>query len=181
MDQSQGVTSHIAGTYGYMAPEYAMHGQYSVKSDVFSLGVLLLEMVTGRKNTTFDDSEQSVDLLSLVWEHWTTGTITELLDPFLLGRRAPLDQMSKLVNIGLLCVQDSPADRPTVSSVNVMLSSDTVSLQVPSKPTFCISEMEDHSHLYSDAYNRAVKLQSTDRAKEALSTNEVSLTELEPR
>jgi serine/threonine protein kinase len=41
---------------GYMAPEYAMHGQYSVKSDVFSLGVLFLEMVTGRKNTTFDDS-----------------------------------------------------------------------------------------------------------------------------
>jgi serine/threonine protein kinase len=49
-----------------MAPEYAMHGQYSVKSDVYSLGVLILEMVTGRKNTNFDDSEQSVDLLSLV-------------------------------------------------------------------------------------------------------------------
>jgi serine/threonine protein kinase len=49
-----------------MAPEYAMHGQYSVKSDVFSLGVLILEMVTGRKNTTVGDSEQSVDLLSLV-------------------------------------------------------------------------------------------------------------------
>ncbi|KAL5660019.1 hypothetical protein ACJX0J_027144, partial [Zea mays] len=62
MDQSQGATSHIAGTYGYMAPEYAMHGQYSVKSDVFSFGVLILEMVTGRKNS---NSDQSVDLLSL--------------------------------------------------------------------------------------------------------------------
>ncbi|KAF8666991.1 hypothetical protein HU200_053160 [Digitaria exilis] len=180
-DQSKYVTRRVAGTYGYMAPEYAMRGLYSIKSDVFSFGVLLLEIVTGRRNNGLYDSEHDVDLLNLVWEHWTTGTITELLDPFLLGRRAPLDQMSKLVNIGLLCVQDSPADRPTVSSVNVMLSSDTVSLQVPSKPTFCISEMEDHSHLYSDAYNRAVKLQSTDKAKEALSTNEVSLTELEPR
>ncbi|TKW24938.1 hypothetical protein SEVIR_3G083300v4 [Setaria viridis] len=181
MDQSQDVTSHIAGTYGYMAPEYAMHGQYSVKSDVFSLGVLILEMVTGKKNTTLDDSEQSVDLLSLVWEHWTTGTIAELLDPFLLGRRAPQDQMSKLVNIGLLCVQDSPADRPMVSSVNVMLGSDTVSLQVPSKPTFCIPEMEDHSYLYSDAYKRAMKLQSTDKSKAPMSPNEVTLTDLVPR
>ncbi|KAK3149373.1 hypothetical protein QOZ80_3AG0216540 [Eleusine coracana subsp. coracana] len=181
MDQSQGVTSHIAGTYGYMAPEYAMHGQYSVKSDVFSLGVLILEMVTGRKNTTFNDSEQSVDLLSLVWEQWTMGTIAELLDQFLLGRGAPQDQMSKLVNIGLLCVQDSPADRPMVSSINVMLSSDTVSLQVPSKPTFCIPEMEDHSYLYSDAYKRAMKLQSTNKSKAPMSPNEVTLTDLEPR
>ncbi|CAD6334283.1 unnamed protein product [Miscanthus lutarioriparius] len=161
MDQSQGVTSHIAGTYGYMAPEYAMQGQYSVKSDVFSLGVLILE---------------------IVWEHWSTGTIEELLDPFLLGRRAPPDQMSKLINIGLLCVQDSPADRPTMSSVNVMLSSNTVSLQVPSRPTFCVQKMEGNSHLYSDAYNRALKLQSTDKSKATImSPNEVSLTELEPR
>ncbi|WVZ96468.1 hypothetical protein U9M48_042105 [Paspalum notatum var. saurae] len=174
LDQSQGITSHIAGTYGYMAPEYAMHGQYSVKSDVFSLGVLILEMVTGRTNSSFNNSEQSVDLLSLVWEHWTMGTIEELLDPFLLGHhRAPSDQMAKLVNIGLLCVQDSPADRPLISSVNVMLSSNTISLQVPSRPTFCIQETEDHLHLYSDAYNRALKLQSStaDRSKATLSPN----------
>ncbi|EES17896.1 cysteine-rich receptor-like protein kinase 10 [Sorghum bicolor] len=181
-DQSQGVTSHIAGTYGYMAPEYAMQGQYSVKSDVFSLGVLILEMVTGRKNSSLDNSEESVDLLSLVWEHWSTGTIEELLDPFLMSRQAPPDQMSKLVNIGLLCVQDSPADRPTMSSVSVMLSSNTVSLQVPSRPTFCVQELEGDSHLYTDAYKRALKLQSTDKTKATImSPNEVSLTELEPR
>jgi hypothetical protein len=117
-----------------------------------------------------------------VWEHWTTGTIAELLDPFLLGCQTPQDQITKLVNIGLLCVQDSPADRPMVSSVNVMLSSsDTVSLQVPSKPTFCIPEMEDHSYLYSDAYKRAMKLQSTDNSKAPMSPNEVTLTDLEPR
>jgi serine/threonine protein kinase len=166
-----------------MAAEYAMRGQYSVKSDVFSLGVLILEMVTGRKNSSFADSEQPVDLLSLVstssaahlacpklvssnslandlpricvqvWEHWTTGAIEELLDPF-LGRRAPRDQMLKLVNIALLCVQDSPADRPMMSSVNVMLSSDTVSLQVPSRPTFCIQEMEDGSSFYSQSASK---------------------------
>lgn len=180
VDQSQGVTSHIAGTYGYMAPEYAMHGQYSVKSDVFSLGVLILEIVTGRKNSSFDNSEQSVDLLSLVWEHWTTGKIEELLDPF-LSRRAPQDEILKLVNVGLLCVQDSPADRPMMSSVNIMLSSNTVSLQAPSKPTFCVQEMEDHSHFYSDAHPRATQFQSTSKSKATMSPNEVTLTELEPR
>jgi hypothetical protein len=89
--------------------------------------------------------------------------------------------MTKLVNIGLLCVQDSPEDRPMVSSVSVMLSSDTVSLQVPLKPTFCIPEMEDHSYLYSDAYRRAMQLQSTDKSKAPMSPNEVTLTDLEPR
>ncbi|KAL6865246.1 hypothetical protein ACP4OV_016397 [Aristida adscensionis] len=178
-DQSQGVTSHIAGTYGYMAPEYAMRGQYSVKSDVFSLGVLILEIVTGKKNSnSFADSEESVDLLSLVWEHWTNGTIEEVLDPFLV-RQAPQDQMSKLVNIGLLCVQDSPGDRPMMSSVNVMLSSSTVSLQAPSRPTFCIEEMEAGIDVPLDANSRV--FQSTSESKAAISPNEVSLTDLEPR
>ncbi|BAF21809.2 Os07g0541200 [Oryza sativa Japonica Group] len=51
---------------GYMAPEYAMRGQYSVKSDAFSFGVMILEIVTGRRNSSFSNSEQSIDLLSLV-------------------------------------------------------------------------------------------------------------------
>ncbi|KAL6864856.1 hypothetical protein ACP4OV_016007 [Aristida adscensionis] len=168
-DQSQGVTSHIAGTYGYMAPEYAMRGQYSVKSDVFSLGVLILEMVTGRKNSGFTNSEQSVDLLSLVWEHWTMGAIEELLDPYLV-RQAPHDQMLKLVNIGLLCVQDSPTDRPMMSSVNIMLSSNNVSLHTPSRPTF-IQEVEADL----DAN------QSSSMPNATMSPNEMSLSEIEPR
>ena len=57
---------------GYMAPEYAMHGQFSVKSDVFSFGVLVLEMVTGQKNQCFRDGENSEDLLSFVSIHSST-------------------------------------------------------------------------------------------------------------
>uniref|UniRef100_A0ACD5V1V0 Uncharacterized protein n=1 Tax=Avena sativa TaxID=4498 RepID=A0ACD5V1V0_AVESA len=176
-DQSQAVTSHIAGTYGYMAPEYAMRGQYSVKSDAFSFGVLLLEIVTGRKNSSFADSERSIDLLSLVWEHWSTGTVEELADPS-LGGRTPGGQMLKLVNIGLLCVQDNPADRPAMSAVNVMLSSGTVSLQAPSRPTFCVDDMEGFSDMYSGAYPRGSQSQSQTKA---MSPNEVTLTEIEPR
>uniref|UniRef100_A0A0D9WYW7 Protein kinase domain-containing protein n=1 Tax=Leersia perrieri TaxID=77586 RepID=A0A0D9WYW7_9ORYZ len=161
-DQTQEVTSHIAGTYGYMAPEYAMRGQYSVKSDAFSFGVMILEIVTGRRNNSFiSNSEQSIDLLSLVWEHWTTGSIEELLDPALGGHSAS-GQMLTLVNIALLCVQDKPADRPTMSAVNVMLGSNTVfATQAPSRPTFCIQEMDG---IDTDMYSRG-EFQSTSNSK----------------
>ncbi|TVU16908.1 hypothetical protein EJB05_32911, partial [Eragrostis curvula] len=151
-DQTQGVTHRIAGTYGYMAPEYAMHGQYSVKSDVFSLGVLILEIITGRKNSSsYANSEESfVLLMSLVWEHWTAGTSIKLLDPF-LSCQAPQDQVLKLVNIGLLCVQDNPVNRPMISTVNVMLGSDSISLQAPSRPTFCIPEVQANFDVQSKA------------------------------
>ncbi|XP_021321441.1 cysteine-rich receptor-like protein kinase 10 isoform X2 [Sorghum bicolor] len=65
-DQSHVVTNRIAGTYGYMSPEYAMRGQCSMKSDVFSFGVLVLEIVTGRRNYVSYNSEQDVDLINLV-------------------------------------------------------------------------------------------------------------------
>ncbi|KAJ0879572.1 putative protein kinase RLK-Pelle-DLSV family [Helianthus annuus] len=66
-DETQGNTNRIVGTYGYMAPEYAMHGQFSVKSDVFSFGVLVLEMITGQKNQHFRNGENIEDLLSFAW------------------------------------------------------------------------------------------------------------------
>ncbi|KAG8036290.1 hypothetical protein GUJ93_ZPchr0182g2750 [Zizania palustris] len=184
-DQTQEVTSHIAGTYGYMAPEYAMRGQYSVKSDVFSFGVMMLEIVTGRRNSSSTNSEQSVDfLLSLVWEHWTTGTIEELLHPSLGSQRFLDDQMLKLVNIGLLCVQDKPADRPTMSAVNVMLGSNTVSVQAPSRPTFCIPEVEDgdtDSLYYPGSSRSGFQSTGSRKPRAVASPNEVSLSELEPR
>ncbi|XP_006658656.2 cysteine-rich receptor-like protein kinase 10 [Oryza brachyantha] len=180
-DQTQDVTSHIAGTYGYMAPEYAMRGQYSVKSDAFSFGVLILEIVTGRRNSSFANSEHSVDILSLVWEHWTMGTIEELLDPAAGGCSA--SDLLKLINVGLLCVQDNPADRPAMSAVNVMLSSSTVSLQAPSRPTFCIQDMDSADvDLYSGSGSRGAFQSAGDsKTKTVASPNEVSLTELEPR
>ncbi|XP_051215534.1 cysteine-rich receptor-like protein kinase 6 [Lolium perenne] len=138
-DQSQDVTNLVAGTYGYMAPEYAMRGTYSIKSDVFSFGVLILEIVTGRRNTVAFDSDKSADLLSLVWEHWTKGTIVEIMD-LSTTSHSPGDQMLKCIQIGLLCVQEDPADRPLMSVVTVMLSSNTVSLEAPSRPAFCIQK-----------------------------------------
>jgi hypothetical protein len=98
-----------------------------------------------------------------------------------------VNDLLKLINIGLLCVQDNPADRPAMSAVNVMLSSDTVSLQAPSRPTFSIQEMDGaaDTDLYeSGAYSRSAFQPTGDgntRAAAAASPNELSLSELEPR
>uniref|UniRef100_A0ACD5WKZ4 Uncharacterized protein n=1 Tax=Avena sativa TaxID=4498 RepID=A0ACD5WKZ4_AVESA len=133
-DQTQGVTNRVVGTHGYMAPEYMMRGNYSVKSDVFSFGVMVLEIVTGRKNNDHG-SRQSEDLLTMVWEHWTNGTMLEVVDPSMNGCFSK-EEVLKCVHIGLLCVQGNPADRPMMSMVVMMLGSETFSLHVPSKPLF---------------------------------------------
>ncbi|CAN6208072.1 unnamed protein product [Urochloa humidicola] len=132
-EQSQAVTNHVVGTYGYMAPEYVMRGNYSVKSDAFSFGVMVLEIVTGRKNKDCSDSRRSDDLLTSIWEHWMAGTVLEMVDPAMDGCFSE-DDVRRCIYIGLLCVQGNPGDRPVMSSVVMMLGSNTVSLQAPSKP-----------------------------------------------
>uniref|UniRef100_A0ACD5U733 Uncharacterized protein n=1 Tax=Avena sativa TaxID=4498 RepID=A0ACD5U733_AVESA len=177
-DQSREVTNRIVGTYGYMAPEYAMRGHYSTKSDVFSFGILMLEFLTGRRSSGSYNFNESGDLLSLIWEHWSTGAITEILDSSLRSH-APGDQVVKILHIGLLCVQDNPADRPMMSTVNIMLSSNTVSLPSPSKPSFFITKSGTYSNPYSES-SYPTASQSTGKPGMA-SPNEVSITELEPR
>ncbi|XP_044417604.1 cysteine-rich receptor-like protein kinase 6 isoform X2 [Triticum aestivum] len=174
-DQSEDVTSRIAGTYGYMAPEYAMRGQYSIKSDVFSFGVLVLEIVTGRRNDGSYNIEQDIDLVNLVWEHWNRGNVIEMIDPS-LSNHPPVDQILKCIHVGLLCVQRKPASRPTMSSVNIMFSSHTVRLPSLSRPPFFIQEVgvSESSTAHSDAYLPGEN--ST-----VMSSNQVSITELSPR
>ncbi|KAM0855553.1 hypothetical protein ACQ4PT_049677 [Festuca glaucescens] len=104
-DQSEDVTRRIAGTYGCMSPEYAMHGQYSTKSDAFSFGVLVLGIVTGRRSNGSCNSKQNIYLVNLVWEHWTRGNVIKLIDPSLSDHPCPNDQVLKCIQIGLLSVQ----------------------------------------------------------------------------
>ncbi|KAI9078503.1 hypothetical protein K1719_039528 [Acacia pycnantha] len=81
--QNQRDTRRIMGTYGYMAPEYAMEGLFSVKSDVFSFGVILLEFICGKKISGFYVSEHGQSLLSCAWNLWCEGKCLELMDPIL--------------------------------------------------------------------------------------------------
>ena len=105
------------------------------------------------------------------------GTIVEIMD-LSMTNHSPGDQMLKCMHIGLLCVQDDPADRPLMSAVTVMLSSSTVSLQAPSRPAFCIQKSgANNSYMHTEPYQRV----SESTSRSPMSPNEVSITELEPR
>ncbi|KAM3749413.1 hypothetical protein ACB098_05G183100 [Castanea mollissima] len=137
-------TTTIVGTYGYMAPEYAMGGVYSIKSDVFSFGVLLLEIISGKKNAGFHQSKRASSLLAYAWKLWNEGKASELMDPLLIDS-FNRDECLRYVQIGLLCVQEDASDRPTMSAVVVMLKSETVSLSPPERPAFSMGRFTDNN------------------------------------
>ncbi|KAJ0946464.1 putative protein kinase RLK-Pelle-DLSV family [Helianthus annuus] len=136
LQETHGCTNRIVGTYGYMPPEYIMHGQFSVKSDVFSFGVLLLEIITGQKNQSFKIKERMEFILSYAWKSWRHETISEMIDPTLMVESTALQEIMRTIHIGLLCVQNNVVDRPTMASVVLMLNSSSVTLQIPSEPAF---------------------------------------------
>ncbi|MCD9642921.1 hypothetical protein HAX54_029970 [Datura stramonium] len=78
-NQNEANTNRVVGTYGYMAPEYAMEGLFSGKSDVYSFGILLLEIICGRRNTSFRTDEHS-GIIGYAWEKWDEGRSMDLVD-----------------------------------------------------------------------------------------------------
>ncbi|XP_057790604.1 receptor-like serine/threonine-protein kinase SD1-7 [Salvia miltiorrhiza] len=136
-DQSLARTKRVVGTYGYMAPEYAIDGKFSVKSDIFSLGVVLLEIISGKKNRGYGDSDHYLNLLGHTWLLWKENRILELMDEYLNDTFAEYE-VKRCMQVGLLCVQKFAEDRPNMSSVVSMLGNDGVILPEPKEPGFFI-------------------------------------------
>uniref|UniRef100_M4FIR9 Cysteine-rich receptor-like protein kinase 10 n=1 Tax=Brassica campestris TaxID=3711 RepID=M4FIR9_BRACM len=171
LDQTQENTSRIVGTYGYMSPEYAMRGQFSMKSDVYSFGVLVLEIISGRKNTSFDETNNSHDLVTYAWRLWNNGTAVDLVDPIIVDN-CNKSEVVRCIHIGLLCVQEDPIDRPALSTILVMFTSNTMTLPVPRRPGF-FDHTRPKDPLDSD--------QSTASKSFTVSTDDASITSLYPR
>ncbi|GLT56117.1 hypothetical protein SLA2020_291880 [Shorea laevis] len=165
-EQSDGKTNRVVGTYGYMAPEYAIHGQFSVKSDVFSFGILLLEIISGKKNRGFYHLSHSVNLIGQAWRLWKEGHPLELIDSF-VKESCTQYEVLRCIHISLLCVQQQSEDRPTISSVVLMLSGETELVQ-PKEPSFLFDE-------------KSLQIDSSFAMFESTSRNELSLSEMEPR
>ncbi|XP_059448779.1 receptor-like serine/threonine-protein kinase SD1-8 [Corylus avellana] len=147
-NETQANTNRIVGTYGYMSPEYAIQGLYSIKSDVFSFGVLLLEIISGKKNTGFFN-HSSLSLLIYAWELWRDDRSLELIDPT-VGHPSSSSIMLRFINIGLLCVQERPTDRPTMLDVVLMISNEHALLPTPKQP---LQNMMDTNSTVDNAEN----------------------------
>ncbi|MCD9642916.1 hypothetical protein HAX54_029965 [Datura stramonium] len=134
-NQDQANTSRVVGTYGYMAPEYAMEGRFSEKSDVYSFGVLLLEVISGRRNTSFRQDDCALSLLAYAWKCWNENKIVELVDLKITDQHLEKEIM-RCVHVGLLCVQEYAEDRPNVSTILSMLTREIDDLPSPKQPAF---------------------------------------------
>ncbi|KAL9456285.1 hypothetical protein AB3S75_005499 [Citrus x aurantiifolia] len=165
-NQSEANTNRVVGTYGYMAPEYAMEGIFSVKSDVFSFGVVLLEIISGKKSSGFYHLEHGPSLLAYIWKLWCEGHAAELMDS-VVKQSCDQAELLKYIHIGLLCVQEDPMDRPTMSSVAVMLASDNLTLPKPTQPAFSVS--------------RVASGQFVSHSEDHCSANAITLSTMSPR
>nr|XP_018630183.1 putative serine/threonine-protein kinase isoform X1 [Nicotiana tomentosiformis] len=121
-EKTSHITTRVAGTLGYLSPEYAISGHLTRKSDVYSFGVLLLEIVSGCPVIAFDIERGEYFLVNKAWEMYNTDKLLELVDPVLNGEFHG-DEAIRFLKIGLLCVQEIASLRPKMSAVIKMLSS----------------------------------------------------------
>ncbi|KAL0917377.1 hypothetical protein M5K25_012431 [Dendrobium thyrsiflorum] len=153
-DSNEAKTKRVIGTYGYMSPEYAMQGLFSIKSDVYSFGVLLLEIISGKRNSTYQHPESCLHLLPYAWKLWNENNEMELVDP-LIRDSCELKEVSRCINVGLLCVQDQAKDRPTMSSVVKMLELRTTTHPVPREPIFALGKSPNKRKLPNPSQEEA--------------------------
>ncbi|KAM3270044.1 class V chitinase-like [Capsicum chacoense] len=144
-DAVEANTNRIVGTMGYIPPEYAIEGRYSTKSDVFSFGVLLLQIISGKKNTCLHGpDEHQLNLLEYAFEMWRDGKGMEFMDQS-LDDEIHSCKLLKCMQIALLCVQNNPLDRPTMLEVCSMFKNiENLVMNSPKRPAFSATEEDEN-------------------------------------
>ncbi|KAF7116039.1 hypothetical protein RHSIM_RhsimUnG0039500 [Rhododendron simsii] len=133
-DKKTHISTRVAGTFGYLAPEYAMLGQLTEKADVFGFGVVALEIVSGRPNTDSSLEEEKIYLLKWAWHVHENNREVELVDARLL--EFDEEEVKRVIGVALLCTQTSPQQRPSMPRVVAMLSGDIEVSAVTSRPGY---------------------------------------------
>ncbi|KAM3406893.1 hypothetical protein ACQJBY_000754 [Aegilops geniculata] len=177
MEDQTHLSTGLAGTFGYMAPEYIVHGQLTEKADIYSYGVLVLEIVTGRKNhNSVASSAEGLSLMSQLWKHYNAGTLMEILDPNLRDQCSEAEAL-KVFQVGLLCAQASPNLRPPMWKVVEMLGSADRVLPRPTEPPFINVK---GSNAKSESSGSSMSLMSNSD-KSPFSTNQLSVSGVQAR
>ncbi|GJX37029.1 probable LRR receptor-like serine/threonine-protein kinase isoform X1 [Tanacetum coccineum] len=128
-EENTHITTRVAGTIGYMAPEYALWGFLTYKADVYSFGVLALEIVAGKNNIKFQPSEDYFCLLDCAAFMEQKGSLIDLVDPR-LGSNFNKKEAVRMMKIALLCTNQTPGLRPTMSEVVNMLEGRTKMMEL---------------------------------------------------
>ncbi|CAK9165665.1 unnamed protein product [Ilex paraguariensis] len=133
-DNKTHLSTRVAGTIGYLAPEYAMRGHLTEKVDVFGFGVVALEIISGRPNSDPSLEEEKIYLLEWAWHLHENNHEIELVDPAISEFNK--DEAKRVIGVALLCTQTSPALRPSMSRAVAMLSGDIDVSTVTSRPGY---------------------------------------------
>uniref|UniRef100_A0A0E0I8B3 non-specific serine/threonine protein kinase n=1 Tax=Oryza nivara TaxID=4536 RepID=A0A0E0I8B3_ORYNI len=128
------VSTGIAGTFGYLAPEYAMRRHLTEKVDVYAFGVLALEAVAGRSNTNNSIEESKIYLLEWAWDLYEKEQAQRIVDPRLEDFNK--DEVLRVIHVALLCTQGSPNQRPPMSRVMAVLTGDAEVVEMVTKPSY---------------------------------------------
>ncbi|KAL7221951.1 hypothetical protein ACSBR1_023814 [Camellia fascicularis] len=145
-DKFEANTDRIAGTLGYLPPEYVYQGIYSTKSDVYSFGVLLLQIISGKRSNRLHGPHESLNLQEYAFELWKEGKGMEFMDPSLDDTYSSCKLMG-CMQIALLCVQENPVDRPPMLELSSMLKNESTSIDIPKRPAFSTRRDEDEEKL----------------------------------
>ncbi|XP_058180044.1 cysteine-rich receptor-like protein kinase 7 [Rhododendron vialii] len=166
-DEFECNTDRIVGTYGYVPPEYVKRGIYSTKSDVYSFGVLLLQIISGKRNNCSHGLHEDLNLLDYAYDLWKSGKGMEFMDPSLDDTNSSC-KLVRCMQIALLCVQENPADRPSMLELSSALKNETVAMNNPKIPAFSIKRNED-------------EVQASTSQQEIWSVGDVSFTQMVAR
>ncbi|XP_006845733.3 cysteine-rich receptor-like protein kinase 2 [Amborella trichopoda] len=132
------LSTKFAGTLGYTAPEYAIRGELSEKADIYSFGVLVLEIVSSRKNTDLTLSPDKQYLPEYVWKLHERLRILDLIDPKLKADGFEEKDFMQIIHVALLCLQPDSSLRPPMSEIVAMFTCKSDMLVTPVKPAFMV-------------------------------------------
>ncbi|KAL8236844.1 hypothetical protein R6Q59_017925 [Mikania micrantha] len=130
------LSTTFAGTLGYTAPEYAIRGELSEKADIYSFGVVVLEIISCRKNTDLRLSSEMQYLPEYAWKLYERSKMIDLIDPRMQKDGFSVKDVMKTVHMALLCLQPLPDTRPAMSEIVAMLTWKVEMVKSPIKPTF---------------------------------------------